>query len=219
MAVIEQRLENESSTWTTTRIAILLVLVAVSAAIAGYFISDMQTPGATSADVGFARDMSEHHRQAVEMSRLLYDRSDDDVLRTVAYDIMITQQGQIGIMTGYLSTWGHPIADLGPRMEWMGMSVDGLMPGMATREEMNTLAAADGREAEIIFLQLMIPHHVSGVEMAEAAAEQAQTEIVRNLAHSMAQAQQSEIDYMQDLLVERGEEPVTVDAVMDHGDH
>lgn len=219
MAVIEQRLENESSTWTTTRIAILLVLVAVSAAIAGYFISDMQTPGPTSADVGFTRDMSEHHRQAVEMSRLLYDRSDDDVLRTVAYDIMITQQGQIGIMTGYLSTWGHPIADLGPRMEWMGMSVDGLMPGMATREEMNTLAAADGREAEIIFLQLMIPHHVSGVEMAEAAAEQAQTEIVRNLAHSMADAQQSEIDYMQDLLVERGEEPVTVDAVMDHGDH
>lgn len=219
MTAIEQRLENESTTWTATRIAIVIVLVVVIAAIAGYFVSEMQTPGATSADVGFARDMSEHHRQAVEMSRLLYDRTDDDILRTMAYDIMITQQGQIGIMTGYLSAWGHPITDLGPRMEWMGMSVDGLMPGMATREEMNALAAADGREAEIAFLQLMIPHHVSGVEMAEAAAEQAQTEIVRNLARSMAEAQQSEIVYMQDLLVERGEEPVAVDAVMDQGDH
>lgn len=216
---MEPHLENESTPWTWITITIALIAVAAIAGIAGFFLNAMQTPGATSADVGFARDMSEHHRQAVEMSRLLYDRTDDEVLRTVAYDIMITQQGQIGIMTGYLSAWGHPITNLGPRMEWMGMSVEGLMPGMATREEMNTLAAADGREAEIIFLQLMIPHHVSGVDMAQAAAEQAETEIVRNLAHSMAEAQQSEIDYMQGLLVERGQEPVAIDAGMGHGDH
>lgn len=221
MTTIQQPLEKESSTWTFGAIAILVVTAALIAGIVGYFMSEMQTPGATSADVGFARDMSEHHRQAVEMSRLLYDRTEDEILRTVAYDIMITQQGQIGIMTGYLSAWGHPIMDLGPRMEWMGMSVEGLMPGMATHEDMETLAAADGREAEIIFLQLMIPHHVSGVEMAGAAAEQADTEIVRNLARSMAEAQQSESDYMQQLLVERGEEPLAIDAVMDmeHGNH
>lgn len=219
MTTAQQHLEIESSTWTSSKIAIVLIAVAVIAGIAGYFISEMQTPGAASADVGFARDMSEHHRQAVEMSRLLYDRTDDEILRTVAYDIMITQQGQIGIMTGYLSAWGHPIADLGPRMEWMGMSVEGLMPGMATREQMDALAAADGREAEILFLQLMIPHHVSGVEMAEAAAQQAETGILRNLAQSMADAQQSEIDYMQQLLVERGEDPVAIDAVMGHGEN
>jgi uncharacterized protein (DUF305 family) len=89
------------------------------------------------------------------------------------------------------------------------------MPGMATRQQMNTLAAADGVEAEIIFLQLMIPHHISGVDMAQAAADDAQTEMVRNLARGMAEAQDSEIRYMQELLEERGQEPVPLETDMD----
>ena len=187
MAVLEKRLEEESTGWSTANIIALVASLVIIAAIGGYLLHSSQTPGAASTDVGFARDMSEHHRQAVEMSRLLYDRTDDETMRSIAYDIMLTQQGQIGIMTGYLNAWGHPITDLGPRMQWMGMSVDGLMPGMATREELNRLVAAEGQEAEIIFLRLMIPHHVGGVEMAQAAAEDAQTAIVRNLARSMAQ--------------------------------
>ena len=211
MTVILERSDNDTSRWSTTTIVALLVAVAILAAGAGYLLRGLQTPGPDSVDVGFARDMSEHHRQAVEMARLLYNRSDDEIMRSLAYDIMLTQQGQIGIMTGTLSAWDHPISDLGPRMTWMGMNVEGLMPGMATREQMGALAAADGVEAEIIFLQLMIAHHVSGVDMARAAAENAQTDIVRRLAHSMAEAQDSEIRFMQELLAERGAEPVPVE--------
>lgn len=215
MTTLKQKLSQESTGWSTGSLIALVASIAILAALAGYILRGLQTPGANSVDVGFARDMSAHHGQAVEMARILYDRTEDETMRSLAYDIMITQQGQIGIMTGYLNAWGHPITDIGPRMEWMGMSVEGLMPGMATREQLNELAAAQGREAEIRFLQLMIPHHVSGVEMAEAAAENARTDVVRRLAQGMADAQDSEIRFMQELLQERGAEPVPVQPGMD----
>lgn len=215
MTVIQESSNRDATRRPAASLIALVLAVAVLAGVAGYLLRGMQTPGANSVDVGFARDMSEHHRQAVEMSRLLYDRTEDEIMRSLAYDIMITQQGQIGIMTGYLNAWGHPITDLGPRMTWMGVSVDGLMPGMATREQMNALAEAGGEQAEILFLQLMIPHHVSGVDMAEAAAQNAQTAYLRNLAQGMANAQDSEIRYMNDLLQERGEEPLPAESNMD----
>ncbi len=194
--------------WLQRELLLLLALALLVGGGLGYAIRALQVPGAGSADVGFARDMSEHHRQAVEMSKLLYDRTDDELMRTLAYDIMTTQQAQIGIMSGWLDSWGHSWTGIGPRMEWMGMPATGLMPGMATREELNRLAAAQGVEADALFMQLMIPHHQSGVMMAEAAAEQAETEIVRRLARSMAEAQEAEIEYLQQLLQEKGFEPV-----------
>lgn len=185
--------------------AILLVLAGITF---GYWLRLAQMPGENSVDVGFARDMSDHHSQAVQMASLLYDRTNDEEMKVLAYDILTTQQGQIGIMTGWLDVWGRNLNGSGPRMEWMGMSVDGLMPGMATPEEINMLRAAQGVEADILFMQLMIPHHLSGVEMAEAAAIQARSEVVRNLARGMADAQQFEIEYMQSLLQQKGADPV-----------
>lgn len=192
-----------------------ILLLLLLGGISGYWLKASQVPRESSTDVGFARDMSEHHRQAVEMSTLLYDRTDDEIMRILAYDILTTQQAQIGIMSGWLDAWGYRWSSLGPKMEWMGMSVEGLMPGMATREELNELAAATGVEAEARFLQLMIPHHRAGVVMAEAAAQQAKTEIVRNLAQGMADAQQVEIEYMQQLLQEKGYEPVPDESPME----
>ena len=194
----------------------LLAVVAIVAAFAiGYFIDGGPPPGSGSAEVGFARDMSQHHRQAVEMSALIYDRTDDEIIRILAYDILTSQQAQIGIMSGWLDAWGHSWFDTGPHMVWMGMAVAGRMPGMASPEEMNQLRQATGVEAEIIFLQLMIPHHQSGVAMAQAAADQAKLAYVRDLAQGMANAQDAEIDYMRSLLQERGLESADTAGEMD----
>jgi uncharacterized protein (DUF305 family) len=111
-------------------------------------------------------------------------------------------------MSGWLDAWGHPWTSAGPRMAWMGMAMDGPMPGMATPEQINALRAAEGEAADILFLQLMIPHHRSGVEMATAALINAEEEPVRQLALGIVEAQFQEISYMQDLLVARGQERV-----------
>ncbi len=188
---------------------IIIGLIAlVSGAAFGYFLGRSRIPAADSAEVGFARDMSIHHEQAVQMAALAYDRTEDDAIRSLAFDILTTQQGQIGIMSGWLDAWDLPWTSAGPRMTWMGMSVNGLMPGMATTEQMNSLRSATGDVADTIFLQLMIPHHRAGVEMAAYAVEHVDREPVRLLAQGMVEAQALEIEYMQELLAAKGQAPV-----------
>ncbi len=197
-----------------------LLLVALAAlllgGLAGYRLGHAATPAADSVDVGFARDMSVHHEQAVQMAALAYDRSDDPAVRLLAFDILTTQQGQIGIMSGWLDAWGVPWTTTGPRMAWMGMPTEGLMPGMATAAQLDALRNADGAAADVLFLQLMIPHHVGGVDMATEAAAQAERASVRQLAAAMAEAQTSEIAYMNELLVAKGAAPVAAPTDSGH---
>jgi len=78
------------------------------------------------------------------------------------------------------------------------------MPGLASDEEVAELTAAEGVAAETLFLELMIRHHQGGIHMASAAADTADEEFVRRLAGGMVESQQAEVDYMADLLAERG---------------
>ena len=203
---------------------LLLLLIALAAlllgGLLGYWLGRSGTPAAGSVDVGFAQDMSVHHEQAVQMAALVYDRSDDPAIRSLAFDILTTQQGQIGIMSGWLDTWGRSWTSAGPRMDWMGMPVEGLMPGMATAEQMAALRAADGVAADILFLQLMIPHHRGGVDMAHYAFDHARQEPVRLMARGMVEAQSLEIDYMNELLAAKGQAPLpNTPAATDDHDH
>lgn len=188
-----------------------LVMLAIGGLL-GYWLGRSATPAADSVEVGFARDMSIHHEQAVQMAALVYDRTEDEAVRSLAFDILTTQQGQIGIMSGWLDAWGMPWTSAGQRMGWMGMPMDGLMPGMATAEQMASLREATGEAADVIFLQLMIPHHRSGVEMAEYVVEHAKLEPVRLLATGMATAQDLEIAYMEELLAGKDGEAPPPDA-------
>lgn len=203
---------DEEETVPASRPWLSLVVVGLMAlllgGLLGFWLGRSGTPAVDSVDVGFAQDMSVHHEQAVQMAALVYDRSHDPAIRSLAFDILTTQQGQIGIMSGWLDAWGRPWTSAGPRMQWMGMAVEGLMPGMATAEQMAALRAADGEAADILFLQLMIPHHYGGVDMAQYAFDRAQEESVRLLARGMVEAQSLEIDYMNELLAAKGQAPL-----------
>ncbi|MEU9865757.1 DUF305 domain-containing protein [Streptomyces sp. NPDC047971] len=174
------------------------------------------TPVSDSADAGFARDMSVHHQQAVEMSFIVRDRTQDEEVRRLAYDIANTQANQRGMMLGWLDMWGLPKVESGTEpMTWMGMEAHGdtgpldgaLMPGMATKTELDRLRKATGKDAEILYLQLMTDHHKGGVHMARGCVDKCSVEIERNLAQGMVDAQESEIALMVDLLKARGAKP------------
>ena len=164
-------------------------------------------PADFGADAGFARDMQTHHAQAVQMAFLVRDRTDDEEVRTVAYDIITSQQQQAGQMYGWLVQWGLPQTGSRPPMAWVGgehaaahANPDGTMPGMATPAQLAELEAASGVEAERVFLRLMIAHHAGGVAMARAAVADARTPEVRTLAEAIAASQTSEIQLLQQLL-------------------
>ncbi len=201
----------------------LLVLVAV---VAGLLIgrvtaaSAPPTPSDTSAEAGFARDMQTHHGQAVEMALLVRDRSDDPEIRLLALDIATAQTQQQGQMFAWLAMWGLPQTSSEPEMTWMSRpALDGSgghsehsagdhvpgepMPGLASFEQMQALQQAEGVEAERLFLELMIAHHIGGVEMAEAVVARSDEQVVLDLAAGMIALQQKEIDYMTELLEAR----------------
>ncbi|MFG2920975.1 DUF305 domain-containing protein [Streptomyces sp. NPDC048305] len=191
-----------------------------------------RTPASGSADAGFARDMAVHHQQAVEMSFIVRDVTRDEEVRRLAYDIANTQANQRGMLLGWLDLWNLPktAPDGQSPMSWMpdahtghdmagmdgmdgmsgmeGMDHDGaLMPGMATRTELDALREARGEKAEILFLQLMTDHHKGGVAMAHGCAERCAVPAEKRLAEGMVAAQRSELDLMADMLAARGSAP------------
>ena len=154
-----------------------------------------------SAAAGFARDMSVHHAQAVEMAEIIRDRTDsDNKLRLLATDIALTQQAQIGRMRGWLDVWDLPRTGSEPAMAWMELTDHGAMPGMAERADIDSLRTVRLADAEITFLELMIAHHKGGVAMAESVRDRDIPDEVRALADSIVTSQRSELEYMRTML-------------------
>ncbi|MEQ3550839.1 DUF305 domain-containing protein [Pseudonocardia nematodicida] len=202
-------------TITFAALAVVAVLVA-GLAVRGAFGPYAPEPG--SVDVGFAQDMSTHHRQAVEMASWERDRTTDPRLRQLAFDIESTQNQQIGRMQGWLALWNAPNLPTGGHMAWMADSSHGhspgapeslaRMPGMATTEDLARMRATPEPELDVVFLQLMLRHHEGGVSMLEYARDHADTAEVRNLATQMLASQVPEAELMRGMLAERGAEPL-----------
>jgi uncharacterized protein (DUF305 family) len=164
------------------------------------------TPGPTSAEAGFARDMQVHHLQGVDLAMIVRDRSDDPDMRRMAYDMATTQAHQAGQLYGWLAAWGLRQLGSQPPMTWMGHTGQGmgaLMPGMATPEQMSALSAAAGVEAERLFLRLMIAHHRGALEMSEAVIERSDHPVVLAFARAVLLSQRSETALMTTLLEKR----------------
>jgi uncharacterized protein (DUF305 family) len=170
-----------------------------------------QPPAVDSVDAGFARDMSTHHGQAVVMAQLERDNGADPAVRLVAFDIETGQETQVGEMLGWLESWNQtPQADVA-QMSWMGHTVAAgqLMPGMASTAELAKLKSLSGKPLDIYFLQLMIRHHKGGLEMAQYGAAHASEPYVRALADKIVTAQQNEVVTMEQMLRERGAQPLS----------
>ncbi len=179
-------------------------------------------PGDGSPEAGFARDMSVHHAQAVEMAEIVRDKTESDEVRILATDIALTQQAQIGMMLGWLDVWGLPAASTEPAMAWMGHPMEGRMPGMASPEEVDRLRDLPPEETDELFLRLMIEHHRAAIPMAEAVLEETNQPAVEELAGAIAASQRAEIETMQGMLEDMGappvedEEPMPVEGGEDH---
>src|SRR5215204_5055106 len=198
----------------------LLAVVAVLAggvALALLFAS--QPPSNDSAEAGFARDMIVHHGQAVQMAEIIRDKTKSDSMRLLVSDISLTQQGQLGIMQGWLGVWGLPITGSEPAMAWMGHPIDGPMPGMASPEEIDLLSEAPPAEADRLFLRLMIAHHQAAIPMAEAIQKRTGEPEVRRVAEAIEASQRAEIRIMQEMLRDRVPDSAEIQLEPQNGSH
>ncbi|MEV6428938.1 DUF305 domain-containing protein [Nocardia sp. NPDC051463] len=212
----------------------LLVIGAIGILLIGFAVGVLARipldrnaePDPSAVDTGFSQDMSAHHAQAVDMAGVALIGSTDNDVRRLAYDILTTQQAQLGRLQGWLQLWGKSMQDVDGYMGWMtepaggghdhvggpaGRPMSGpmpTMPGMATNAEMTALRQATGPALDTMFLQLMLRHHQGGMSMIRYAAEHAETTAVRSLASTMETTQRGEAQLMTTMLTSRGASPL-----------
>ncbi|MCM0677111.1 DUF305 domain-containing protein [Micromonospora phytophila] len=194
--------------WGTAALALAVVVGLLLGYAGGLLTPRLTRPGDASVEAGFARDMMTHHAQAVEMGMIAFDRGTDPEVRSIGGDIATSQQGEIGTMQTWLRSWGLDPAGSEPAMSWMpdgaGLVRDGLMPGMATPEEMAKLREAQGRELDTLFLRMMVKHHLGGIHMIDGVLDASDESDVVKTAQTMKNTQRNDLTNLQNALKRLG---------------
>ncbi len=158
------------------------------------------------ADVTFAQQMIPHHAQALAMASLAAGRTNTPATLELANRIRGEQQPEIDQLTGYLTSWGAPVAPTGGAMPGMdhgqghGSPSGPTMPGMMTEQEMTALRSLTGAAFDRRWLQMMTSHHQGAIVMAQTELSQGVNPQAKQLATSIIAAQQAEIEQMALLL-------------------
>lgn len=145
------------------------------------------------ADLTFVREMIRHHEQAIEMAELALAPGAEASADVTAFATRVAdaQRSEIDLMTGWLTTWGEPLA---------GAHDMDAMDGMMSDADMEGLAQQAGEIFDITWLVMMIEHHQGALAMAETVQEEGTNPEVAALAAEISAAQQAEIEEMNGLL-------------------
>ena len=153
------------------------------------------------ADAEFVSMMIPHHYQALLMSQLAPGRSTDSNLLALASQIEVEQSLEIIMMQSWQTSHGLPVTDAA--MAYHHMLQDPMMleqMGMATPQQMDALAAAQGTEFDVLYLQLMIRHHEGALDMIEHVLTHGSDPLLAEWATDMMVTQQTQIYWMQAML-------------------
>ena len=161
----------------------------------------------TSADVHFMQGMILHHHQALLMSRLASDRTNNENVLDLAGRIDVSQDDEIMLMQDWLKERSEMVPD--PADHHSGhMSHD--MVGMATAEQMTNLANSKSIDFDELFLSLMITHHDGAIKMVKELRDQpgsAYDPLLNEFVSDVANDQAVEIERMNELLVGLSSDP------------
>lgn len=140
-------------------------------------------------DLHFIDAMIVHHQSAVAMAEAVKDTAEHQEIRDVAAEIIAAQEREIEQMRAWRDEWfaGAPESDLSAMMD---------MPGMSMSDaDMEMLAQSDAPDE--VFIDMMIPHHQSAIDMAKEIQQTTERPELQQLAEEIITAQQAEIDQME----------------------
>lgn len=161
----------------------------------------------SAADVRFMQDMIPHHHQALVMSRLAPERTNNPDILDLAGRIDGSQADEIAFMQSWLAERGEDAPDPSAHA---AMHTHHDMAGMASPEQMAELAASKATAFDRLFLTLMIPHHDGAVKMVEELLEQpgaAYDPILYEYTSDITNDQSVEIERMNALLIGLSDDP------------
>lgn len=141
-------------------------------------------------DRAFLSMMVPHHQMAVDMSKAVLPRSKDVTVKTWANAVIKDQNREINQMNTLLKSYGGSNAAMANMMK-------SSMSGMA---DMVTKA----KNPDVAFVQGMLPHHASAIDMANMALEKTSDPRVLKLARDIVRAQAQEMYDFRTWLMKRG---------------
>lgn len=151
-------------------------------------------PDAASApyDLQFIDTMSAHHKGAIEMAEVALKKSSNEELKKFAQNIITDQNKEIAQMKDWREKWFKDKA-AAKNMEMAGM-MDSMK--MMMGDGMSKWESTSGKDFDLMFLNMMTPHHQGAVTMANEALKKAEHPEIKTLAQNIIKAQEAEIKQM-----------------------
>ena len=140
-------------------------------------------------DLQFIDTMTDHHEGAIAMARVALDRATHPELKEFARQIVDGQSAEVAQMAEWRAKWFANAAK----------AVNMAMPGMAASMkgmDNSHLRMLSGTEFDLMFIQMMLPHHEGALAMSRDALERAQHQEIKDLAQRIIDAQRREIEMM-----------------------
>lgn len=137
-------------------------------------------------DKAFIDGMVVHHQGAVEMAQVALQRADHGEIIRLSKNIVSTQRAEIEELKSIKKE------EFGTSRVSTHMG-QGQMNGMGM---MNPDRLANRKPFDKAFIDAMIPHHQSAIEMSRTAAEHSDNQDIKKLAGDIISAQTREIEQM-----------------------
>lgn len=153
----------------------------------GGMASEMVMKDGKYSDARFIDAMIPHHEGAVEMAEVGLDNAEHEEIKRLSEEIISAQQAEIeelkSIKQEEFGSSEAPMKMDMEQMEGMGMMMD-------------PQSLADRNPFDKAFIDNMIPHHQSAIEMAEVAGKNTGNERVKSLAMDIIDGQERELTQM-----------------------
>jgi uncharacterized protein (DUF305 family) len=138
-------------------------------------------------DKAFIDAMVPHHQGAIEMAEVALKNAEHEEIKELSHNIISSQQAEIeelkAIKKEEFGTSNVPMEMSPQQMRSMGMMMD---PQELANKEPFAKA----------FIDAMIPHHQSAIEMSQVALEKSKNPKIKELAENIISAQKREIEQM-----------------------
>jgi len=138
-------------------------------------------------DKAFIDAMVPHHQGAIEMARVAQGNAEHEEIEELSRNIISSQQAEIQELKAIKKE------EYGTSRVPMDMSM-GQMKGMGM--VMDPQSLADENPFDESFIDAVIPHHQSAIEMAAVANEKSKNPRIKELAGNIMSAQKREIEQM-----------------------
>jgi uncharacterized protein (DUF305 family) len=189
-----------SHRFTSAAALTVAVALAIPAGIGVAAPARTANTAANATDRAFVREMSPHHKMAVEMAKMAKMHGDHAEIRTLAGKIITAQNAEIRTLSTIAKILGVTPAKMpanGHMSMQMMRDLDTLGVSMSQSGMMMNMSDLDGAKPfDRKFIDLMIPHHQGAIRMARAELAKGKNPKLRSIARGIITAQAREIRQM-----------------------